>query len=481
MSLSLRLFLLYSGFIALCAYFVVVVVRDEIKPGVRQSTEETLVDTANLLAEFLKQPLREGRLGNGRYLDIFKHYGERRINANIWGFAKQRVNHRIYVTDHQGIVLLDSHNRAVGQDYSQWNDVRRTLQGQYGARSSSETIGNRQSTVMYVAAPIRDGDTIIGVVSVAKPNISVQPFIDRSKRRLAIFGFMVAVLGLLLGAVFSWWLGRELRHLREYALKVSQGERANLPANALQSKELQQLAGALETMRQELDGKAYVEHYVQTFAHEFKSPLAGIRAATELLQSPISREKQQQFLGNIDHESARLQQLIERLLQLAVIEQQQALKQPSYFLLNDCVQGLLENNHARIALKNIRVDCEIDKTLQVYAEQFLLQQALSNLLDNAIAFSPTPGHIRIRAEQQAQQCTIRLCNRGPNIPDYALSRLNERFFSLPRPDTGKKSTGLGLSLVAETASLHRGSFSIRNIEQGVECELVLPRAPAKNT
>ncbi|MBX2858197.1 MAG: two-component system sensor histidine kinase CreC [Cellvibrionaceae bacterium] len=479
MSLSLRLFLLYSLFIAICAYFVVAVVRDEVKPGVRQTTEETLVDTANLLAELLKQALRDGNLGSGAYLDIFKHYGERRLNANIWGFAKQRVNHRIYVTDHQGIVLLDSHNRAVGHDYSQWNDVHRTLSGEYGARSSLETVDGQPSTVMYVAAPIRDGDKIIGVVSVAKPNVSVQPFIDRSKRRLAVFGAAIAVLGLVCGGFFSWWLGRELRRLRHYALTLSQGKRASLPANALRSKELQQLAGAIEVMRRELDGKVYVEHYVQTFAHEFKSPLTGIRAAIELLQSPLVKEKQQQFLSNIEHESGRLLQLIEQLLQLAALEQQQVPKQPSNVLLGECINDLLMNNHPRIALKQLRVDCEFNPQLWVYAEKFLLQQALSNLLDNAIAFSPVQGHIRITAGAEGAARYIRIYNRGPAIPAYALSRLSERFFSLPRPDSGKKSSGLGLSLVAEMANLHRGTFSIRNIDGGVECELALPPSPAK--
>lgn len=102
--------------------------------------------------------------------------------ADIWGLRKEAVNHRIYVTDASGKVLLDSAGVAVGQDYSRWNDVYLTLRGQYGARSSREDPDDPDSSVMYVAAPIKDAGKIIGVVSVAKPNSSLQPYIDRSQR-----------------------------------------------------------------------------------------------------------------------------------------------------------------------------------------------------------------------------------------------------------------------------------------------------------
>jgi len=413
-------------------------------------------------------------LGND-YESIFKHYGERRLSAKIWGFAKERVNHRIYVTDQNGIVLLDSHNLAVGQDYSRWNDVHRTLNGKYGARSSEETIGDETSTVMYVAAPIMEGERIIGVVSVAKPNRSVQPFIDRSQRRLMIFGAIVALIGLAMGAVFSYWLGRELRRLREFAIRVSQGKRAQLSPGVVQSSELRQLALALETMRKELDGKAYVEHYVQTFAHEFKSPLAGIRAATELLKGPLPEDKQQRFLQNIDHEGARLEQLIEKLLQLASLEQQQRPRAPSSFRLSSIVEAFIKNNEPRITLKNIRLLVNVDLNLKVFAEEFLIQQAFSNLLDNAIAFCPAHGTIKIESNRvDAGVVELSVFNEGPQIPEYALNRIDERFFSLPRPDTGKKSTGLGLSFVAEVAKLHEGEFNIQNVEGGVTAALLLP-------
>ena len=476
MSLSARIFVVYMLFVALCSYFVWHTVVDQIKPGVRQTTEETLVDTANLLAEFLREPLLNQRLGSDEIQQLLAAYGLRQPKASIWGVSKDQVSHRIYVTDQRGIVLLDSRQLAVGQDYSRWNDVYLTLQGKYGARSSLEVEGDESSSVMYVAAPIIHAGEIIGVVSVAKPNRSLQPYIDRIQWRLSVLGFSLVALGLVTGALFSWWFSRELRRLREYAVRVSQGQRASLPRSLVHSRELGQLAQALESMRTQLDGKAYVEHYVQTLTHELKSPLAGIRAAAELLQSPMADEPRQRFIANIDAESLRLQRLIERLLNLARVEQQQSLHNPQPIAFAPLVEELLRGSEARIARQEIRVQCNLAAMPDVVGEAFLIQQALANLLDNALDFTPAGGQIRLVAEPMAGYACICFINQGEPIPEFAFPRLGERFFSLPRPGSGRKSTGLGLSFVQEVMALHGGDLRLENKPEGVCACLRFPLA-----
>jgi two-component system, OmpR family, sensor histidine kinase CreC len=472
MSLSARIFFVYILFVSASSYFLFSTVMEEIKPGVRQSTEETLVDTANLLAEFLRQPMLENKVNNDFYADIFRAYGNRLPKANIWGVEKSSVNHRIYVTDRKGIVLLDSKNIAVGMDYSKWNDVYLTLQGQYGARSSPEISGDDSSTIMYVAAPIRHGDDIIGVVSVSKPNSSMQPYINRTQFRLSIFGGLLIAAGLIIGAIFSWWLSRELQKLRNYALSVSKGDRVEIQQSKIASGELQQLANALESMRTELEGKNYIENYVQTLTHELKSPLAGIRAAAEVLQSPMTEEQRKSFLNNIDIESQRLQQLIDRLLNLAKIEHQQSLHNPASVNMADLIKSVLQRYELRLKQKNIPLEVNCDPDLHIWGEIFLLEQAISNLLDNALDFTPDKGRIQIRLFKEDKSIIFSLFNQGEAIPDFALNKLTERFFSLPRPTTGKKSTGLGLNFVQEIMKLHRGKMEISNCDGGVLVRLI---------
>lgn len=472
MPLGVRIFLVYFLFVGLAGWFVLSTVMDEIRPGVRQSTEETLVDTANLLAEILRDEVKNGSLAQGRLPELLKAYGQRQPQAQIWGVEKRAVSHRIYVTDARGIVLLDSSGVAVGQDYSRWNDVYLTLRGEYGARSTREDPADEDSSVMYVAAPIKDAGQIIGVVSVAKPNKSLQPYIERSQRRLGWLGAGLIVLGLLIGGVLSWWLSGSLRQLTRYASAVSRGERAELPS--LRGGELKQLAEAVQKMRTELEGKAYVEQYVHTLTHELKSPLAAIRGAAELLEGEMPAEQRQRFVANIASEGARLQQLIERLLNLALVEQRQGLEERVAVELRDLVEELLRGQAARIQAAGLRVENAIAAGLHAPGERFLLRQALANLLENALDFTPAGGLLRFTAEVRADGVDLALFNQGAAIPEYALPRLTERFYSLPRPASGRKSTGLGLNFVQEVASLHSGELSLRNVEGGVRASLRLP-------
>ncbi|AZC33866.1 Sensory histidine kinase CreC of two-component signal transduction system CreBC [Pseudomonas chlororaphis subsp. piscium] len=472
MPLGIRIFLVYVLFVGLTGYFVLSTVMEEIRPGVRQSTEETLVDTANLLAEILRDDFKAGTLSENRWPELLKAYGERQPAATIWGLPKNQVNHRIYVTDAQGKVVLDSSGLAVGQDYSRWNDVYLTLRGQYGARSSRSVADDPNSSVMHVGAPIRDNGRIIGVVTVAKPNSSLQPYVDRTERRLLWYGAGLIGLGLLFGALLSWWLSAALRRLTGYAQAVSEGRRAELPH--YRGGELEQLATAVEHMRTQLEGKAYVERYVHTLTHELKSPLAAIRGAAELLQSDMPGEQRARFVSNIDSESARMQHLIERLLNLAQVEQRHGLEERVAVPLAELANQVLDSQKARIEGKGLQVEQRIEPGLKLSGEAFLLRQALGNLLENALDFTPAGGVLRLSASRAGDQLRFSLFNQAEPIPDYALARLTERFYSLPRPDSGRKSTGLGLNFVEEVVQLHGGQMQIGNVEGGVEVTLQFP-------
>jgi two-component system sensor histidine kinase CreC len=324
---------------------------------------------------------------------------------------------------------------------------------------------------MHVAAPIMDGNQIIGVVTVAKPNRTVQPFIDRTQKRLLIFGGTIIIAGILAGMMLAIWLSASIRRLRKYAIDVSEGRRTEVPKSA--SGELRQLADALESMRTQLEGKAYVERYVQTLTHELKSPLAAIHGAAELLKQEMPEDQRQKFVSNIDVETTRVQQLVERLLNLAVVEQRRHLEDVTTTPVGELIDTALGSFNPRISSKHLNVELHIEDQATVTGERFLLQQALMNLIDNAVDFAASNGSIRITAIKNDHSITIGIWNQGAAIPEFALPRLTERFYSLPRPDSGRKSTGLGLNFVKEVAELHHGSLIIRNVNGGVEAELVI--------
>jgi two-component system sensor histidine kinase CreC len=227
-------------------------------------------------------------------------------------------------------------------------------------------------------------------------------------------------------------------------------------------------------MRTQLEGKAYVERYVHTLTHELKSPLAAIRGAVELLESEMPAEQRQRFVANIGNEGARLEQLIERLLNLARVEQRQGLEERVPVPLRELAEELLQARAARIQAAGLRVENRVAPGLCALGERFLLSQALANLLDNALDFTPAGGLLRLDAERRGAWLELRLFNQGEPIPEFALPRLTERFYSLPRPATGRKSTGLGLNFVQEVAGLHGGELQVCNQGDGVQACLRLP-------
>ncbi|MDX2023828.1 MAG: two-component system sensor histidine kinase CreC [Deltaproteobacteria bacterium] len=475
MPIGLRIFLGYILIVGIGAYFLVNIFMNELKPGVRRSTEETLVDTANVLAELVTDDVLAGTVAGGRFGQAVDAYTRRKVNAQISGVMKGAVNHRVYVTDERGIVLYDSDGRDVGKDYSRWNDVYRTLRGQYGARSTRADPRNDQSSVMHVAAPVKHGDKIIGVVTVAKPNLSVQPFIEMGRRKLMRAGLLLVALSLLVAIAFSLWLSGAIRQLVRYVDDLSAGRRVTAPR--LQG-ELAVLGQAVSKLRTQLDGKTYVEEYVHALTHEMKSPIAAIGGAAELLDEDMPAADRARFLSNIRTEVNRLQQVIERLLDLAMVEQRQALETRVDMDPAALLKELVQLRAPQLKARGVTVDdVGLQSPLAAQGDPFLVRQALSNLLDNAIAFAPANSVLTLTSGSKDGRCWLGLHNQGDPIPDFALDRVFERFYSLPRPETQKKSTGLGLPFVREVAALHGGEIRVANHPQGgVEAVLTLPCA-----
>jgi two-component system, OmpR family, sensor histidine kinase CreC len=475
LKVSVRIFLGYFLIVGLAAYFLLNTFIAQLRPGMRQSMEEAMVDIANLLAEVVEREVIDGSVGTGEFARNMRDFQDRRLNADIWNLKKSDPNLRVYVTDDKGIVIYDSDGRDLGADYSRWRDVHLTLRGEYGARSTLSDPGDELSTVMHVAAPVRQGDRIVGVLTVAKPNISLQPFLEISEQKMTRISLLLVAASLLVGLFFAWWFTHSIRLLAQYARKVGRGERAALPA--IHESELAELGNAMERMRQELEGKGYVENYIHTLTHEMKTPLSAIKGAAELLQERMPPAEREKFLRNILGEAGRLQDLVSRMLDLALIEKRQSLQDIETIDLQELVREVASVKAAETRTRKLRIDIGVPGGLAVRGERFLLRQALLNLLDNAIDFSGSGGTIVISGQETDGNCEVRISDEGPGIPEYARERVFERFYSLPRPDSGRKSTGLGLSFGREVALLHHGSVLLENLPRsGLSARLILPAA-----
>ena len=208
---------------------------------------------------------------------------------------------------------------------------------------------------------------------------------------------------------------------------------------------------------------------MRALTHELKSPLAAIRGAGELLQDPLPEPDRYAFATDILAQTQRLQSLVDRLLELSKLEQRQELHRPQNLVLADFLASFvaltqIERTHIAIDL----IANEDSQTVRI--EPALLALALSNLLDNAAAFAP-PGS---RTTLAAVGRSIVVQDMGPGVPDFALPKLGQKFFSTVRPDGHTKGSGLGLAIVAQTMALHGGTLQIANTHPGLRVTLQFP-------
>jgi two-component system, OmpR family, sensor histidine kinase CreC len=464
----------------------------DIDPRYRESAEDSLVDTAQLMAALVENASTGGTLRVDSLEPVFRSLYERRFSADIYGVEKTRVELRMTVVDRQGTVVFDSRAAApesaasaaaLGADHSRWHDIFLALRGRYGARTTADVEGDPRTSVMYVAAPIRatapgGGGEIIGAVSVGKPVQSFGQYVEAARQKTLELGATSVVAVLLLVVILSVWLVRPFGVIADYVRYVRAERSFSLPR--LGRRALGAFGAAYDEMRDALAGRNYVADYVQTMTHEVKGPLSAIRGAAELLQEPMADADRARFVANIARETLRIQELVDRMMELTALESRRHLDHAAPVALRALAAEVAASATPTAQARGLVVELlpGADDPV-VLGDAFLLQRALANLVDNAIDFSPRTGRITIDVVAHARSCDLVVRDAGPGIPDFAEGKVFEKFYSLARPVTAKKSTGLGLSFVKEIADLHRGRATLKNQPAGgAVATLSLPRGEA---
>lgn len=424
-----------------------------------EAVEESLNDTAHLLASLLEREFSQKndsleKISERILSPVMRTTTERDLNSKIFEITKKKVDLQLYVTDERGIVIYDSEKLKKGQDYSKKNDVYLTLQGKYGARSSL-LFGSEKG--LFVAAPIRKSGKIIGVLTVIKPKKSLIPFIESARKKFWNLSLYVALSIIILFISILYFLFSPIRKLSEYISALRFQKRVPFPKISVP--EIRGLGEEMGRLFRELAGKEYVENYVQSMTHEIKSPLSSLLASSELIiENP---DRLESLVSNIQLEGRRIQTILEKLLELSSLENQSQLEKKLNLNLQDVVQETVASSISEAVRKKIRFR-ELTETVYVEGNFFFLGMALRNLVQNALDFSNPGSEITVRCGKENGFPFLEVEDSGPGIPSYALERIFEKFYSLPRPDTGRKSSGLGLAFVREIAKLHDADLEVKN-------------------
>jgi two-component system phosphate regulon sensor histidine kinase PhoR len=205
--------------------------------------------------------------------------------------------------------------------------------------------------------------------------------------------------------------------------------------------------------------------FVANVSHELKTPITSIKGFVETLLAGALNEPDnaKNFLRIIAKQTDRLNEIIDDLLTLSRIEQDAERRQ--IFLNGQKIKGALQSAvqicEAKAAKKNITIELRCPEDLRAQINSPLLEQALVNLVDNAVKFSEPGRVVQVEAQREGPQVIIRVRDQGPGIPLEHLPRIFERFY---RVDAGRSrkigGSGLGLAIVKHIALAHGGRVTV---------------------
>lgn len=206
--------------------------------------------------------------------------------------------------------------------------------------------------------------------------------------------------------------------------------------------------------------------FVANVSHELRTPVTAILSAAETLETAIEKDPEgaRRFLGIIERNAARLQRLIEDLLDLSRIESRELRLRPERFAFDPFATLLLGMFRERADKKKIALKIESEKDLELECDRRALEQVLTNLVDNAVKYCPEGSTIVLRGEPMENGARIRVEDDGPGIETQHLPRLFERFY---RVDAGRSravgGTGLGLSICKHLVEAMGGEINVASI------------------
>lgn len=290
---------------------------------------------------------------------------------------------------------------------------------------------------------------------------------------------LLIVLPVLL--ILLWWLiARGTKPLTQLIQAISERHPANLSPLVLKKpvKELLPLSNEINRLMKALaETLEHEKQFTNEAAHELRTPLAVLRIHGENALASQDPESREQSLKKMLRALDRGDRLIRQLLTQARIDSQQAIELETLdlnALLRECIASLVP-----LALKKHQeLAFEAEQQVWVQGQAILLELLFSNLIDNAIRYTPEYGNILVTLSREGNRVSVHVCDNGPGVDPALLPRLQERFFRI-HPQQGD-GAGLGLSIVQKVAQLHGASLAIQNREpSGLDVSLCLRASPSE--
>lgn len=399
---------------------------------------------------------------------LYETMPENMANEYISGI-KQLDSYHVRIYDKSGLV---SSYGALKDHLPATVTVNQVNQVLHGGMVQINAGGGVTSILLGLPLETEAGSKALFVAPRTPPSAA---FAKQFVLTFLVLFFIVGSL-LILGA--SIFLVKPINKLTRATKRIASGD-FDVQLNIRQPGELGTLAKSFEHMSHDLQQLEVMRReFVANVSHEVQSPLTSISGyALALKQMNMTAQNRDRYLDIIIEEANRMSKMTEGLLKLSQLESETQQLRMTTFKLDEQIRRVIVAIQPQWAARDIHFDLDFEET-SLIGDYDLLQQVWTNLISNSIKFSQMGGVIAVHIEQDTEDVTVRISDKGIGILPEDQERIFERFFKADRSHSRKHAgSGMGLAIAKQIVALHQGSIFVDSLpDQGTTMTVVLAQA-----
>ncbi len=385
----------------------------------------------------------------------------------------QEEDFRILVLDTSAIVVYDTGYEEIGKTYL-IPEVLEALENKDVAREQ------KNGDVYAAASVVGKGNLYDGVVLIADSLQDVSNTVGDIAGEAYILLAVVLVIVILIMLVMSQLFTEPLKRMIKVIQKMAEGHlEQRLEINNPTHNEIVDLALSCNHMADQLEKvESSRQQFVSNVSHELKTPLSSIKVLSEsiLLQEDVPKEMYVEFLHDINSEVDRMSAIINDLLTLVKLDQKEIPLNFAETDINQMMEDIIKRLSPLANVKQIAIQYTKEKDVLAEIDEMKMILAISNLVDNAIKYTPEEGSVTVTLDADHHNAFITVADTGIGIPEEEVGRIFERFYRVDKTrDRETGGTGLGLSITHATIMMHNGSIKVNSKEEeGTSIQVRIP-------